>query len=107
MVPAPAPCQAGRHPGGYAAGLETGGRMRSHTIMGGRATRLGAALAMALAVSTAGPAVASAAARSNMSATSCSIPGGDITWRNNHNGRYLEVYQSDTDPGNNVDAYTW
>lgn len=69
--------------------------------------RLGAVLAMALVVSTPGPAVVSAATRSGLSATSCSIPSGDITWQNSHNGRYLEVYHADTDPGDNVDAYSW
>ncbi len=81
--------------------------MRSLTILGSRAARLGAALAMTLAVSIAGPVVATAAARSVPSSTSSCHPSGDDTWQNNHNGRYLEIYQADTDPGNNVDSYTW
>ena len=80
--------------------------MRVNWTVNSRAVRLGAGFGAALALTLAGPAAASPAARSVPSApASCTKEG--ITWQNNHNGRYLEVYHSDSNPGQNVDAYTW
>ena len=76
--------------------------MRSPRLVGSRALRAGAAAAFGftLMVTAIGTVAAHAAP-----AVDCNRQG--ITWQNNHNGRYLEVRNSDTSPGANVDVAPW